>query len=116
MADHANVSLRHAEKARGFGGRMLVVERHDDDGAFALIEHLNAPGQLLVVEPGLWRRFGNEITAESRQQFLLTPGAAPKIAHAHATRAEHELRELVGLPQPSTAERLEHPHQHLLHE
>src|SRR5215472_4221751 len=116
MADHANVRLRGAEKLRGLGGRALIVERHHDSGAFALLERLNAAGQLMLIEPGRRRRLGNEISAKLRQQLRLTMGAAPKVENGHTASAEHELRELVGLSQSSIAKRLEHSQQHLLHE
>lgn len=116
MADDANIRLRNAEKASSLGGRLLVIESHYNDKAIALLQHLNARRKLSVIEPRDRRRFGNEIAAEPRQQFLLTTAGAPKMEDGHTTRAEHEVRELLGLPQSGTAKRFEHAQQNLLHE
>ena len=116
MPDHANVRFRDPEKAGGFTGRLLVVEGHHDDRTFALVERLNASSQLTIVEPGHRRRIRHEIASECRQQLFLPSRGAPKVEYRHAARAQHEVGELVRLPQTSRSKRFEHLQEHVLHE
>ena len=116
MPDDTNVRLGDPEKAARFRGCPLVVERHHDDGAFALGEGLNAAGELTVVEPGHRRRIRHEIASEPLQQLFLASRALLQIENGHAARAQDELGESVQFPQASRPERAEDLHEHLLHE
>ncbi len=95
MPDDANIGFGNSKTPGRFRPHPIVIERHHDDGAFALGEGLNAAGQLTVVDPRQRRRLRHQIVAERCQQLLLTPCAASQIEHRHAARAQHELNEFV---------------------
>jgi hypothetical protein len=116
MADDPNVRLRDPEKAGRFRPCLVVVEGHDDNGAFTLAEALDAASQLTVIDLRHRRRIRDEVAAEHRQQLFLPPRAAPQIDHDHAAGAQDEVGELVRFSQSSCPKGFQYFHEHLLDE
>jgi len=116
MADHPHVGLRDAQRPAGFGSRPLVEEGHDDHRALTLPQRLDAASQAVRVERRHLPLRGHEHTAKLFEQLFLAARTPALIEDRHAAGAEHEVGQLVRIPQPAGPKRLQHLHQYLLNE
>jgi hypothetical protein len=116
MSRDANVAHRHCKIASDLFARTARVEREDDDRALARRQLLDAAAKPFDVQPD--RRLEPELglDPELLQQAVAASIESARIAHDHATGAEHERCESLGLSQPAGAQALDHEHQDVLDE
>lgn len=107
VADDAHVGFGDAERGGDAGGGFVVIEGHDDDGAVALLEVLEAVGELVVVEAGGGRSGEREGRGELLEETVLAAGVAADIEDGHTAGAEDEGGEFGGFAETAEAEGFE---------
>ena len=107
MANHPDVGFGHAEKAGDIRAGPLVIERHDDDGPFALFEILDTASEPFVVEVRRGCLNRHEIRRERFEQAFPSASPAAQIHHHHPACAQHEGGELLRLAQTICPQSLE---------
>jgi len=115
MANHAHVSLGKAQKPGEIGAGPLVIESHDDYGAFALAQILEAASEPFLVE----RRRGRldrrlSVGFELIEQAFSSLRVAAHVEHGHTAGSQHEGCELFGFAQAAGSQSFERRDQDLL--
>ena len=117
MTDDADIGLGDIEEAGYVGGGVLVVEGHEDYGALALAEGLDAVGEGLVV--GLKSGCGGGVEgpgAELLEELVAAVRGAAEIEDHHAAGALDKGFDFVGFAEAAGTEGLEGDDEDLLHE
>jgi steroid delta-isomerase-like uncharacterized protein len=119
VADDADVGLGGVEEAGYVSGGVFVVEGHEDDGALALAEGLDAVGEDFVIEIVFELRLGDGVEgfgAEPFEELVAAVGGAAEIEDHHAAGAKDEGFEFVGFAEAAGAKGLEGSDEDLLGE
>jgi hypothetical protein len=114
VADDADVGLGNAEEPGDVGAGLLIVEAHDDHGAMALIQALDATGELLLIDA---RRGGldrNQLIPELFQELFPPLGVTAQIENHHPAGSQDEGDEFVPFAQAARAKSFEDGDQDLL--
>jgi hypothetical protein len=115
MAYDADVGLRDAEEGGQGGGGLLVIEGHDDYGALAFLEVLEAPRKLVEIEArGEGVVLRQECVSELLKQALFSLDASAEVEDAHAAGTEDERGELAGMAETARAQGFESGEEDLL--
>ena len=116
MSRDTNVAQRHREITGNLFARTAGVEREDDDRALARRQLLDAAAKSFDVETDGRLECDLGLDPELLQETVAASIDSAGITHDHATGAEHERCESLGLSQPTGAKALDHEDEHVLDE
>ena len=117
MANHPHIGFRNAQETGCIGTGLLVVERHNNDRAFAFFQIPQTASELLMVE--VWhgrldRR--RQIRSKLFEQAFFSLSASAQVEYRHAAGSQYEGCELFGFPQAARAKRFQRCYHYLLNQ
>src|SRR5690349_3865798 len=88
VAHHANVGFRYAKKSAHISAGFLIVKSHDDDGAVALLQILQAAREPLLVKArsqGVGR--SEQVRTKLFEKTFLSLRPATHVENGHSARS-----------------------------
>src|SRR5512144_562146 len=89
MAYHAHVGLGNTQETGEIRARSLIIESHDDYGAFALFQILHTAPELLAVDARYGRLDGRrQLRPDLFEQAFFSLRGAADVERRHPARSE----------------------------